>query len=328
MFKDKIAINGLGRIGRAVLKIALNNNLKVIAINDPVDTKNLAYLLKYDSVYGNYDKKIEAKGDFLKIGRRKIQVTHKKDPSQLPWEKMGVDKVVESTGLFTEKKGAMKHIKAGAEKVLVSAPCTNADQTVVLGVNDDKIKKEDRVISNASCTTNCLAPVAKVLNDKFGIKKGFMTTIHSYTGSQKLVDGPHKKIRRGRAAAENIVPTSTGASKAVEKVLPELKGRLKGKAIRVPTPTGSIIDFVCQLGKKVNKDKINQEFSDKANGEMEGILGYTEKPIVSRDIIKNPHSAIVDGQSTQAKDNMVKVLAWYDNEWGYSSRMVDLLKKL
>jgi len=325
MFKDKIAINGLGRIGRAVLKIGLSKGLKIEAINDLVDTENLAYLLKYDSVYGRYNKEVEAGDDYLKIGNRKIKVFHEKDPSKLPWKDLEIDKVVESTGLFTDKKSSMRHVEAGAKKVLVSAPCDYADSTVVLGVNDKKIGNKDQVISNASCTTNCLAPVAKVLNEKFGIENGFMTTVHAYTGNQGLVDSPSKKLRRGRAAAENIVPTSTGASKAVEQVLPELKGKLDGKAIRVPVPTGSIIDFVVQLKEKTNKEEVNKEF-EKASKKMKSILGYTKEPIVSRDIVGSPYSAILDSEATQVKGNMVKVLAWYDNEWGYSTRMVDVLK--
>ena len=324
----KIAINGFGRIGRIVFKIALEKKLNIVAINDLSDLKTLAYLLKYDSVYGKYNKKIESGKDYLKIGGKKIKVFNKKNPKDLPWKKLGIDIVVESTGLFTAREDAKKHLEAGAKRVLISAPSKNPDLTVVLGVNDKEIKKQHKIISNASCTTNCLAPVAKVLNDKFKIKKGFMTTTHSYTGGQNLIDGPNKKIRRGRAAAMNIVPTSTGASKAVEKVLPELKGKTSGLAIRVPTPCGSIVDFVAELGKKVTKEEINKELKKQSKKELRGILEYSEEEIVSSDVIKNKHSSIIDGLSTQAIGNTVKILTWYDNEYGYSSRMVDLIKKL
>jgi len=324
----KIAINGFGRIGRIVFKVAIEKGFDVVAINDLVDTKTLAYLLKYDSVYGNYDKKVEEVGDYLKVDNQKIKVLNEKDPENLPWKELGVDIVVESTGLFTERKGAEKHLKAGAKKVVISAPAKNPDITVVLGVNDDELKKEHKIISNASCTTNCLAPVVKVLNDKFGIEKGLMTTIHAYTGGQGLVDSPNKKMRRGRAAAMNMVPTSTGASKAVGEVLPELKGKLDGLAIRVPTITGSIVDFVAELKQDVKEENINEELKKQSKGKLKGILEYTEDEIVSSDVIKNSHSSIVDGLSTQVIGNTVKVLAWYDNEYGYSCRMVDLLKKI
>jgi len=324
----KIAINGFGRIGRIVFKVAIEKGFDVVAINDLVDTKTLAYLLKYDSVYGNYDKKVEEVGDYLKVDNQKIKVLNEKDPENLPWKELGVDIVVESTGLFTERKGAEKHLKAGAKKVVISAPAKNPDITVVLGVNDDELKKEHKIISNASCTTNCLAPVVKVLNDKFGIEKGLMTTIHAYTGGQGLVDSPNKKMRRGRAAAMNMVPTSTGASKAVGEVLPELKGKLDGLAIRVPTITGSIVDFVAELKQDVKEENINEELKKQSKGKLKGVLEYTEDEIVSSDVIKNSHSSIVDGLSTQVIGNTVKVLAWYDNEYGYSCRMVDLIEKL
>ncbi len=321
----KIAINGFGRIGRAILKIGLEKNLDIVAINDLVDIKTLAYLLKYDSVYGNYKKVDYGKG-WLEIGKKKIKVFNEKKPEKLPWKKLNIDIVVESTGLFTERKQAKKHLKAGARKVVISAPSKDSDITVVLGVNDNKIKKEHKIISNASCTTNCLAIIAKILNDKFDIKKGFLTTVHAYTGSQKVVDSPSKKVRRGRAASINIIPTSTGATKAVSKVLPELKNKLDGLAIRVPVPCGSIVDFVAEVEKSTTRKEVNNEF--KKQGKKMKILEYSEEELVSSDIIGNKSSAIVDGKLTQVNENMIKVLAWYDNEYGYSARMVDLLKKL
>jgi glyceraldehyde 3-phosphate dehydrogenase len=322
----KVAINGLGRIGRAFLKLA--KGIKIVGINDLIPPSNLAYLLKHDSVYGNYNKVSYGK-DFIKIKGNKIPVFNKKNPSKLPWKKLKVDVALESTGLFTDRKDAKKHLEAGAKKVLISAPAKNPDKTIVLGVNDNKLKKKDKIISNASCTTNCLAPVAKILNDKYGIKNGFMTTIHAYTSSQKVVDSPSKKIRRGRAAALNLVPTTTGASEAVVKVIPELKGKLDGMAIRAPIPCGSIVDFVAEIKKETTKDKINKTFKKASkNKKMKGILQYSDEPLVSSDIIKNPHSSIIDSLSTKTNKNLIKILAWYDNEWGYSARLVDLVRKL
>jgi glyceraldehyde 3-phosphate dehydrogenase len=324
----KVAINGFGRIGRQVFKIGLEKGVDFVAINDLVDTKTLVYLLKYDSVYGVYKKKVEEGEGFLKIGGRKIKILSERDPEKLPWKAMGVDIVVESTGFFTDREGASKHLKAGAKRVIISAPAKSPDKTVVLGVNDSELKKTDRIISNASCTTNCLAPVVKVLNDKFGIRKGFMTTVHAYTSTQEVVDCPNKKLRRGRAAGLNIIPTTTGASEAIEEVLPELKGKFNGLSMRVPIACGSIVDFVAELERATTKEEVNEEFKKQAKGKLKGILDYTEEEIVSSDIIENPFSSVVDGLSTQVMDNCVKILAWYDNEYGYSCRVVDLLKTL
>ncbi len=327
----KIAINGLGRIGRPVLKICLEKGIDVVAVNDLADAKNLAYLLKYDSVYGNYNKKVEAGKDFLKINGKKILVFSVKEPEKLPWKKLGVDVVIESTGLFEDE--GYKHLKAGAKKVIISAPSKKCDVTIVLGVNEEKLKKEHRIISMGSCTTNCLAPVAKVLNDNFGIKKAFMTTVHAYTNDQKILDVPHKKLRRGRAAGVNIIPTTSGATISVAEAIPGLKGKMDGLALRVPVACGSIVDFVAELNKSATKEQINAAFKKAASGKMKGILEYTEDEIVSSDIIKNPHTSIVDGLSTQVlgsgkSGNLVKVLSWYDNEYAYSCKLVDLIKRL
>lgn len=327
----KVAINGLGRIGRTVLKLCLERGIKVVAVNDLTDTRELAYLLKYDSVYGNYDKKIEVGEDYLKIGWNKIKVFKQPWPDKLPWKELRIDTVVESTGFFRDRKEAERHLKAGCRKVLISAPAKNPDITIVPGVNHDKLEKEDRIISMASCTTNCLAPIVKVLNDNFWIKRGFMTTVHAYTNDQKILDLPHKKLRRGRAAAQNIIPTTSGATSAVTEVIPDLKGKLDGVALRVPVACGSIVDFVAELTAKTTREKINKAFKKAADGKLKRILQYTEDEIVSSDIIKNSHSSILDGLSTQVikePGNFVKVLAWYDNEYGYSCRMVDMLKML
>lgn len=324
----KVAINGLGRIGRNILKIGLEKGINFVAINDLTDIENLAYLLKYDSVYGPYDREVESEKDFIKIRNKKIKIFSEPNPCNLPWKKLGVDVVIESTGLFRKREDAEKHLKAGAKRVLISAPAKNPDITIVLGVNGNLLKKSHRIISVASCTTNCLAPVVKILNDSFGIKKGFVTTIHAYTTSQKLLDAPHKKLRRGRAAAINIVPTTSGATSAVGEVIPEMKGRLDGLALRVPVASGSIVDFVAELKKSVTKEEINKTLKRASRGKLNGILQYTEEEIVSSDIIKNPHSSIIDGLSTQVLGNAVKILAWYDNEYGYSSRMVDILNMI
>ncbi len=324
----KVAINGLGRIGRNILKIGLEKGINFVAINDLTDIENLAYLLKYDSVYGPYDREVESEKDFIKIRNKKIKIFSEPNPCNLPWKKLGVDVVIESTGLFRKREDAEKHLKAGAKRVLISAPAKNPDITIVLGVNGNLLKKSHRIISVASCTTNCLAPVVKILNDSFGIKKGFVTTIHAYTTSQKLLDAPHKKLRRGRAAAINIVPTTSGATSAVGEVIPEMKGRLDGLALRVPVASGSIVDFVAELKKSVTKEEINKTLKRASRGKLNGILQYTEEEIVSSDIIKNTHSSIIDGLSTQVLGNAVKILAWYDNEYGYSSRMVDILNMI
>jgi glyceraldehyde 3-phosphate dehydrogenase len=324
----KVAINGFGRIGRAIFKIALENKIDVVAINDLAEPKALAYLLKFDSVYGNYDKAVEFGKDFIKVGNKKINIFSEKDPEKLPWKKLGVDIVIESTGVFTDREGAGKHIKAGAEKVIISAPGKNPDITIVLGVNEKELKKEHKIISMASCTTNCLAPIVKVLNDSFGVEKGYMTTVHAYTNDQVILDIPHKKLRRGRAGGVNLIPTSSGATTSVTEVIPELKGKLDGLAIRAPVPCGSIVDFVAILKKPATKEEVNSIMKKEAQGKLKGILQYSEDELVSSDIIKNPNSSIVDSILTQANGNMVKVLSWYDNEYGYSKRIVDLVKYL
>ncbi len=329
----KIAINGLGRIGRQVLKIALERKLNIVAINDITDPRNLAYLLKYDSVYGFYNKKVEAGKDFIKIGNNKIEVLSEKDPEKLPWKEMKVDIVIESSGFFTSKELAVKHLKAGAKKVIVTAPCKNADITIVPGVNNEMLKNQ-QIISVASCTTNCLAPIVKVLHDNFIINKGLMTTVHAYTADQKLQDAPHKELRRGRAAAENIVPTTTGASISVTEAIPELKGKLDGLAIRVPVVCGSITDITVELERNTTINEVNNVLKKSANGKLKGILQYSEDELVSRDIIGNSHSSIIDSLSTNVigdgigKGNLVKVVSWYDNEFGYSNRVIDVVRMM
>ena len=324
----KVAINGLGRIGKLIFKIGLEKGINFVAINDLTDPKTLAYLIKYDSVYGNYDKKVEAGKDFIKIAGKKIKIFSEENPEKLPWKELGVDVVIESTGFFTDREKAALHLNAGAKKVIISASSKNADNMVVLGVNENTLKKTDTVISMSSCTTNCLAPLAKVLNDSFGIKKGFMTTVHAYTNDQKLLDVPHEKLRRARAAAKNIIPTTSGATTATCKVLPSLKGKIDGLAMRVPIACGSIVDFVVELNKKPTAKQINSSLKKAAEGKLKGILAYTEDEIVSSDIIGNSNSSIVDGSSTQVIGNMAKVLSWYDNEYGYSCRIIELLKML
>lgn len=324
----KIAINGLGRIGRTFLKIALQKNINIVAINDLTDTNTLAHLLKYDSVYGNYHEKIESGKDFIKIKNKKIITLAEKEPEKLPWKKLGINIVVECTGRFTHKQEAEKHIKAGAKKVLISAPGKQVDKTIVLGINEKDLKKTDKIISMASCTTNCLAPIAKVLNDNFGLEKGFMTTIHAYTNDQMILDAPHKDLRRARAGAINFIPTSSGATKAVAEVMPELKGKLDGLAIRGPVACGSIVDLVAITKKPATKEQINNAIKKASQTNLKGILQYSNEPLVSSDIIKNPHSSIFDSELTQANNNLIKILSWYDNEYGYSNRLVDILKYL
>jgi len=332
----RVAINGFGRIGRMVLKAGLKDkNIDFVAINDLTDNETLAHLFKYDSVQGIFDGDVKASSDSLVIDGKKIKVFEEKDPEDLPWKELKIDVVVESTGFFNTNTLAYKHVKAGAKKVVVSAPCkceTNDKgvceiplKTLVLGVNDKEYKNEE-IISNASCTTNCLAPMVKVLNDNLGIKKGFMTTVHAYTSDQRIVDGPHKDLRRARAAAANIVPTTTGAAKAVTEVIPALTGRLDGIAIRVPIPDGSVTDFVCEVSKKTSAEEVNKLFKE-ASEKMKGVLEYSTAPLVSSDIVGNPNSCIFDSLLTSViEGNLVKVLGWYDNEWGYSNRMIDLLK--
>ncbi|WP_405102871.1 type I glyceraldehyde-3-phosphate dehydrogenase [Oceanobacillus sp. FSL H7-0719] len=323
----KVGINGFGRIGRIVLRDALGKEgIEVVAVNDLTDANMLAHLLKYDSIHGVMKEEITVEGSSIMIDDKEIKVLSERDPANLPWGELGVDIVIESTGIFTKRDAAQKHIDAGAKKVIISAPATDEDLTVVMGVNEDKYDAANHhVISNASCTTNCLAPFAKVLHDTFGIKRGMMTTIHSYTNDQQILDLPHKDYRRARAAAQNIIPTTTGAAKAVGKVLPELNGKLNGMAVRVPTADGSLVDLVAELDKNVTEEEVNNALREAAEGPLKGVLEYTEAPIVSSDIIGNRHSSIVDGLSTMVLEgNQVKVISWYDNEYGYASRCVDL----
>ncbi|MDN4072148.1 type I glyceraldehyde-3-phosphate dehydrogenase [Fictibacillus terranigra] len=324
----KVGINGFGRIGRNVFRAALNNpNVEVVAVNDLTDANMLAFLLKHDTVHGKLDATVEVGENSLIVNGKEIKVLAERDPAQLGWGDLGVEVVVESTGRFTKRADAAKHLEAGAKKVIISAPANDEDITVVMGVNEDKYDAgSHHVISNASCTTNCLAPFAKVLNEKFGIKRGMMTTVHSYTNDQQILDLPHKDYRRARAAAENIIPTTTGAAKAVSLVLPELKGKLNGMAMRVPTPNVSLVDLVAELDKEVSAEEINSALKEAAEGPLKGILGYSDEPLVSTDYNGNTNSSTVDGLSTMVMEgNMVKVISWYDNETGYSSRVVDLI---
>jgi len=324
----KVAINGFGRIGRPTFKKLIESpGIQVVAINDLTDTKTLAHLLKYDSVYGIYDKEVGYTKKSIKVGNKEYQVLAEKDPTQLPWKKLGIDVVLECTGFFTDPEGANKHLKAGAKKVIVSAPCKGAEMpTYVLGGNEEKYNPEkDDMISMGSCTTNCVVPIAKVINDNFEIEKALMTTIHSYTSTQKLVDGPHKDLRRGRAAAVNIVPTTTGAAVSVIKVLPELEGKLDGIAIRVPIADISLLDFVAQVKKLTKSDLVNKVFKQASQKKLKGILAVEDLPLVSTDFIGNPYSAVVDSQFTMVEGkNLIKVLAWYDNEWGYACRLAEM----
>jgi len=323
----KIGINGFGRIGRLVFRAALNNpEVEVVAINDLGNAAANAHLLKYDSVHGILDAEVTAEDGSFKVNGKEVKVFAEKDPAKLPWSSVGVDIVVESTGLFTDATKAAAHLEGGAKKVIISAPAKNEDITIVMGVNEDKYDPaQHKIISNASCTTNCLAPVAKVLQEKFGIKRGLMTTVHSYTNDQRILDQIHKDLRRARAAGNSIIPTTTGAAKAVALVLPELKGKLNGFAMRVPTPNVSVVDLVAELGKDVTVEEVNGVLKAAAEGELKGILAYSDEPLVSIDYNGNPHSSIVDGLSTMViEGSMVKVIAWYDNEWGYSNRVVDL----
>lgn len=327
----KVAINGFGRIGRLVFKALQNDkSVDVVAVNDLTDSKTLVHLLKYDSVHGRYPVPVSAEGDYLVAGDRKVKVLSEKDPSKLPWSQMKVDIVVESTGAFRDKAKLSLHLQAGAKKVILTAPAKDElDNTVVMGVNDHTLKPEHKIISNASCTTNCLAPVAKVLYENWGIKRGWMTTIHAYTNDQQILDLPHKDLRRARAAAANIIPTTTGAAKAIGLVIPGLKGKMDGIAIRVPVADGSLVDLVAELEKPAAAEEINAAMKKAAAGSLKGILEYCEDPLVSSDVIGNSHSSIFDAISTKVLDkNFVKVISWYDNEWGYSVRTVDILKKM
>jgi glyceraldehyde 3-phosphate dehydrogenase len=330
----RVGINGFGRIGRNVFRAAHESgaDVEVVAVNDITDNETLAHLLRYDSVYGRFPGEVEPTGDSLRIDGRDVRALEERDPAALPWGDLGVDVVIESTGLFTKRADAAKHLEAGAKKVIISAPATEPDATVVLGVNFDDAYDPDEhdVISNASCTTNCLAPVAKVLHDGLGIERGLMTTIHAYTADQRLQDAPHKDLRRARAAAINLVPASTGAAKAIGLVIPELNGKLHGFAVRAPVPTGSVVDFTAELSREVTKEEVNEAFAAAADtGDFAGILKYTADPIVSSDIVRSPYSSIFDSELTTVLDGtLVKIIAWYDNEWGYSNRCVELAQKV
>jgi glyceraldehyde 3-phosphate dehydrogenase len=327
----RVGINGFGRIGRNFFRAALAKgaDIEVVAVNDLTDNATLAHLLKYDSILGRLGHEVKATADDITVGGKTFKVFEERDPGKLPWGDLGADVVIESTGLFTDAAKAKAHVEGGAKKVIISAPAKGEDFTVVLGVNDDKYDPaKHTIISNASCTTNCLAPMAKAINDAFGIERGLMTTIHAYTQDQNLQDGPHKDLRRARAAALNVVPTSTGAAKAIGLVLPELKGKLDGFAMRVPIPTGSATDLTVTLSREVTADEVNAAVKAAANGPLNGILTYTEDPIVSADIVTDPASCIFDAPLTKATGNLVKVVGWYDNEWGYSNRLVDLVVKV
>ena len=329
MTKIKVAINGFGRIGRLSFRRLLEKeNIEVVAINDLTDNATLAHLLKYDSVHGRFSGTVTSDNDSISVNGTKINAYAERDPKNLPWKELGVDVVLESTGRFVDKDGAGMHLQAGCKKVVISAPAKGDIPTVVLGVNDDTLTGDETIISNASCTTNCLAPMAKILDDLFGIEKGYMTTIHAYTADQNLQDAPHSDLRRARAAALSIVPTSTGAAKAVGLVLPQLKGKLDGNAMRVPTPDGSLTDLTVILKKEASVEEINNAMKEASTGKMNGILEYSVDPLVSVDIIGNPHSCIFDSQLTTANGTLVKVVGWYDNEYGYSSRVADLIAML
>ncbi len=327
----RVAINGFGRIGRCVFRAAMNNpEIDIVAINDLTDAKTLAHLLKYDSVHGNLSGDVSVSGDDMMVNGKPVRILAERSPKNLPWKALGVKTVIESTGFFIDREGAGGHLEAGANKVLISAPAKDPDLTVVLGVNDASYDAgRHHIVSNASCTTNCLAPVAKVINDAFGIEHGLITTIHSYTNDQRLLDLPHKDLRRARAAAMSMIPTTTGAAKAVSLVLPELAGKLDGMAIRVPTPNVSVVDAVFTVGEQVTAEQVNAALKDAANGPMKGFLQFVEEPLVSIDFCGDPHSSSVDAALTKVIDgNMVKVISWYDNEWGYSSRVADLVARL
>jgi glyceraldehyde 3-phosphate dehydrogenase len=327
----KVGINGFGRIGRNILRAALaHHDVDIVAVNDITDTATLAHLLKYDSVLGNLDVPVSASGDTIKVGSDQFKVFAQKDPAQLPWKDLGVDIVFESTGRFTKRDDAAKHLAAGARKVVITAPATNPDVTVVLGVNDEAYDtSKHHIISNASCTTNCIAPLAKVLHESFGIKKAWMTTVHAYTNDQNLLDLPHKDLRRARAAAMSIIPTTTGAAKAVGEVMPALKGKIDGISMRVPTPNVSVVDLAALMETPATADEVNAALKGASEGALQGIMQFVTEPLVSIDFRGNSHSSIVDAAYTKVMDgDFVKVMAWYDNEWGYSSRCVDLLKKL
>jgi glyceraldehyde 3-phosphate dehydrogenase len=327
----RVGINGFGRIGRNFFRAQLERkaDLEIVAANDLGDEKTMATLLKYDSNLGPLEGEVEVSGGVIRAGGEEIKLLSERDPGAIPWGDLGVDVVVESTGFFTKRDGAQKHLDAGAKKVVISAPATDPDITLVLGVNDDGYDKDaHHIVSNASCTTNCVAPMAKVLHDAFGIEQGFMTTIHAYTNDQRILDFPHEDLRRARAAAINLIPTSTGAARAIGLVMPELKGKVDGISVRAPVPTGSITDFVATLGREATEDDVNAAFRDAASGALDGILRYEVDPIVSTDIQKSPYSCIFDSELTMANGRHVKVFGWYDNEWGYSCRLVDVIARL
>jgi len=328
----RVGINGFGRIGRNFFRAARKQgaDIEIVAVNDLGDAKTMAHLLKYDSVLGPLGEDVEAAEGAIRVGDTEFRLLNEKDPSALPWKELGIDVALESTGIFTKRDGAQKHLDAGAEKVLISAPATDPDVTLVLGVNDDAYDRENhRIVSNASCTTNCVAPVAKVLHDAWGIQSGFMTTIHAYTNDQRILDLPHSDLRRARAAAINLIPTSTGAAKAIGVVIPELQGKVDGVSIRAPVPTGSITDLVVAVGSEVTRDEVNARFEEVADsGPFEGILRYSTDALVSSDIVGDSYSSILDADQTMAKGSMIKVMSWYDNEWGYSCRLVDLVQRL
>src|SRR5262245_6614997 len=332
MTKTRVGINGFGRIGRNFLRaqMARGADFDVVAANDIGDTKTMAHLLKHDSVLGTLDVPVEPGDGFIRVGDSRIEFVSEKDPAQLPWDDLGVDVTIESTGLFTKRHDAAKHLEAGAKKVVISAPATDPDITLVLGVNDREYDPEKHdIISNASCTTNCVAPLAKVLHEEYGIERGFMTTIHAYTNDQRTLDLPHSDLRRARAAAINLIPTSTGAARAIGVVMPELKGKVDGMSMRAPVPTGSIVDLVVQVSRETSVDDVNELFRSKADtGDLEGIIQYTDEPIVSSDIVHSSYSAIFDSDLTMVNGNLVKVFGWYDNEWGYSCRLTDLVVKI
>ena len=329
----KVAINGFGRIGRGFLRLLEDRgveDLELVAINDLVDVENLAYLLRYDSVHGQFDGEVEVKDGNLVVNGKEIEISKVKDPAELPWDELDVDLVIESTGVFRYKEQLEQHLEAGADKVLLTVPAKDEiDAEIVLGANEDELSDDDKIVSNASCSTNALSPVVKALNDEFGLKQGIITTVHGYTASQSVLDSPASKIRRGRTAAENIIPTTTGSAIATTRVLPELEGKIDGMALRVPVPDGSCIDGVYALEQDVTVDEVNEMFAEKAEGEMEGILGYTEEPLVSRDIMGQFESTKVDGDSTMVVNgNMVKIISWYDNELSYTHRVIDLALRM
>jgi glyceraldehyde 3-phosphate dehydrogenase len=328
--KTTVGINGFGRIGRGVFRIlSARDDIQVVAINDLFDNEQLAYLLKYDTVMGRFQRPIRVDGDTMYIDDEKIVMTEQRDPAEIPWKELGVQFVVEATGVFRERASLEKHLSAGADRVILTVPAKDEiDATIVIGVNDDELRPEHRIVSNASCTTNCLAPVVKILDESFGLEQGFITTVHAYTNDQRLADVPHKDPRRSRAAAENIIPTTTGAARAVGQVMPKLKGKLDGMAMRVPVPNGSIVDLVCRLNTSVDRETVNAAVREAAIGPMATVVEYSVDPLVSSDIIGNPHSSIFDSPSTRASGEHVKVISWYDNEWGYSNRVVDLIEKM